>query len=69
MHLPVYLDDREILEKLEGWGVYPISKIKRRVYTGTDIEDGTRFLEVRFPKEVALFPCSTKLETAKGTSG
>ncbi|KAG1934529.1 hypothetical protein F2P79_019770 [Pimephales promelas] len=66
MHLPVYLDDDEILEKLEGWRVTPISKIKRRRYPGTDIEDGTRFLKVRFPKEVASLPYSTKLETAEG---
>jgi hypothetical protein len=66
MHLPVYLDDDEILEKLEGWRVTPISKIKRRCYPGTDIEDGTRFLKVRFPKEVASLPYSTKLETAEG---
>ncbi|CAM4439280.1 unnamed protein product [Leuciscus chuanchicus] len=66
MHLPVYLDDNEILDKLEGWGVSPISKIKRRCYPGTDIEDGTRFVKVRFPKEVASLPYSTKLETAEG---
>ncbi|KAL0151795.1 hypothetical protein M9458_052946 [Cirrhinus mrigala] len=67
MHLPVYLDDKEILEKLEGWGVDPISKMKRRRYPGTDIEDGTRFLKVRFPKEVASLPYSTRLETAEGS--
>ncbi len=33
---------------------------------GTDIEDGTRFLKVRFPKEVASLLYSTKLETAEG---
>jgi len=66
MHLPVYLEDREIIEKLEGWGVDPISKIKRRCYPGTEIEDGTRFLKVRFPKEVASLPYSTRLETAEG---
>lgn len=67
MHLPVYLEDKEILEKLDTWGVCPISKIKRRFYPGTDIEDGTRFLKVRFPKEVASLPYSTKMETAEGT--
>ncbi|XP_026111909.1 uncharacterized protein LOC113089887 [Carassius auratus] len=66
MHLPVYLDDKDIFRKLEGWGVNPISKLKRRCYPGTEIEDGTRFLKVRFPKEVASLPYSTKLETAEG---
>lgn len=66
LHLPVYLENSKIIEKLEGWGVEPITKIKRRCYPGTDIEDGTRFLRVRFPKEVASLPYSTRLETAEG---
>uniref|UniRef100_A0A9J7YPY9 CCHC-type domain-containing protein n=1 Tax=Cyprinus carpio carpio TaxID=630221 RepID=A0A9J7YPY9_CYPCA len=66
MHLPVYLADEEILNKLEVWGVSPISKIKRRVYPGTSIEDGTRYVKARFPKEVASLPYSTKMETAEG---
>lgn len=67
MHLPAYLDDGEILRKLEGWGVTPISQIRRRFYTGTHIEDGTRFLKVRFPKEVAALPYSTRMETEEGS--
>lgn len=43
MHLPAYLEDSIIVDKLEGWGVVPISQIKRRVYPGSAIEDGTRF--------------------------
>lgn len=66
MHVPVYIADEEILNKLEGWGVFPISKIKRRFYLGTSIEDGTRFVRMRFPKEVASLPYSTKMETAEG---
>lgn len=66
MHLPVYIADDKILDKLDGWGVSPISKIKRRVYPGTTIEDGTRFVRARFPKEVASLPYSTKIETAEG---
>lgn len=66
MHLPVYLEDEDILAKLEGWGVCPISKIKRRLYPGTNVEDGTRFAKVRFPREVISLPYSTKLETAEG---
>ncbi len=66
MHLPVYLADEEILNKLEGWGVSPISKLKRRVYPVTSIEDGTRYVKTRFPKEVASLLYSTKMETAEG---
>lgn len=29
-HLPAYIDDQEILNKLEGWEVTPITEIKRR---------------------------------------
>lgn len=66
MHLPVYMDDEDILKKLEGWGVLPISKIKRRFYPGTNIEDGTRFVKTRFPREVISLPYSTKFVTAEG---
>lgn len=66
MHLPAYMSDQEILNKLEGWGVTPISQIRRRFYSGTHIEDGTRFLRVRFPKEVASLPYSTRMETEGG---
>lgn len=64
-HLPVYLANEEILSKLERWGVFPISKIKRRLYPGTNIEDGTRFVKNRFPEEMVSLPYSTKIETAE----
>lgn len=66
MHLPAYIEDEDILSKLEQWGVIPLSTIKRRVYPGTNVEDGTRFIKVRFPREVASLPYSTKMETAEG---
>nr|BAC82612.1 gag-like protein [Danio rerio] len=66
MHLPVYVADKDILDKLDHWGVCPISKIKRRFYPGTNIEDGTRFVKTRFPKELASLPYSTRIETAEG---
>ncbi len=66
MHLPAYIDDEDILNKLEQWGVIPLSMIKRRVYPGSNIEDGTRFVKARFPREVVSLPYSTKMETAEG---
>ncbi|KAL0151788.1 hypothetical protein M9458_052939 [Cirrhinus mrigala] len=66
MHLPIYLEDEKIGEKLEGWGFFPISIIKRRLYMGTNIEDGTRYVKVRFPREVVSLPYSTNMETAEG---
>lgn len=41
MHLPACLEDKDIFNKLEAWGVHPTSQIKRRVYPGTEVEDGT----------------------------
>ncbi|KAL0151792.1 hypothetical protein M9458_052943 [Cirrhinus mrigala] len=67
MHLPAYLEDSNITDKLEGWGVTPTSGIRRRYYSGTEIEDGTRFVRVKFPKEVVSLPYSTRFETAEGT--
>lgn len=66
MHLPVYMNDNDIIEKLQGWGVIATTQIKRRFYPGTDIEDGTRYVKVKFPKEVASLPYSTRFETAEG---
>lgn len=67
INLPVYLEDQKIFAKLEEWGVKPLSAIKRRVWPGTDILDGTRFLKVRFTDEVRSLPYSTRFETLRGT--
>ncbi|XP_026121503.1 uncharacterized protein LOC113101986 isoform X2 [Carassius auratus] len=67
INLPVYLEDEKILAKLQEWGVRPLSPIKRRVWPGTDIVDGTRFLKVRFTEQVCSLPYSTKFETLRGT--
>ncbi|XP_059403139.1 uncharacterized protein LOC132134798 [Carassius carassius] len=67
INLPVYLEDEKILAKLHEWGVRPLSPIKRRVWPGTDIVDGTRFLKVRFTEQVCSLPYSTKFETLRGT--
>ncbi|KAI4825145.1 hypothetical protein KUCAC02_020843 [Chaenocephalus aceratus] len=62
LSLPVYVPDR----RLEEWGVEPISAIKKRVWPGTEITDGTRFLRVRFNHKVSSLPYSTKLDTVRG---
>ena len=48
INLPVYMEDVTILARLEEWGVRPISVIKRRKWSETEIADGTRFLKVCF---------------------
>ncbi|KAK0135243.1 hypothetical protein N1851_028937 [Merluccius polli] len=54
INLPVYLTDGEILAKLEQWGVRAMSAIKRRMWPGTEIADGTRYLKVRLNDQVSL---------------
>ncbi|XP_062305998.1 uncharacterized protein LOC134029314 [Osmerus eperlanus] len=65
INLPVYLPDGKILAKLEEWGVRAISPLKRRVWPGTEIVDGTRFLKVRFTEQVRSLPYSTKFDTLR----
>ncbi len=64
--LPTYIQDEEILRKLVEWGVTAVSRIKRRMWPGTDIADGTRFLKVKFTDTVKSLPYSTKFETVGG---
>lgn len=66
IHLPAYVEDGKIEDKLKLWGVTPITKIRRRLYPGTDIADGTRYVKIRFPKEVTSLPYSAKFETSDG---
>ena len=67
INLPTYIDDETILSKLRDWGVIPVSRIRRRMWPGTDIADGTRYLKVRFTDIVKSLPYSTKFETAGGS--
>ncbi|KAI2647912.1 50S ribosomal protein L20 [Labeo rohita] len=60
------MENEETCDKLiDGLRIKGVD-FKRRRYPGTDIEDGTRYLKVRFLKEVASLPYSTRLETAEG---
>ncbi len=66
LHLPAYVHDQTIEDKLESWGVTPVTTVRRRLYPGTNIADGTRYVKVLFPKEVTSLPYSTKFETSDG---
>ena len=66
LNLPAYVEDGEILAKLSGWGVQAVSQIRRRMWPGTRIADGTRFLKVKFNERVQSLPYSTKFNTALG---
>uniref|UniRef100_A0A674DFZ5 CCHC-type domain-containing protein n=1 Tax=Salmo trutta TaxID=8032 RepID=A0A674DFZ5_SALTR len=67
MNLPVYIEDKVILDKLSSWGVTAVSEIRRRVWPGTEVVDGTRFCKVKFTEKVQSLPYSTKIETLEGT--
>ena len=66
LNLPVYVTDEEILEKLRGWGVQAVSDVRRRMWPGTGIADGTRLVRVRFTDSVQSLPYSAKFLTASG---
>lgn len=66
LHLPNYLEDEDILEKLSSWGVTAVSPIKRRVWPRSKVCDGTRFRKVRFTEEITSLPYSTKFNTEAG---
>lgn len=42
LNLPTYITDEEIIKKLIDWGVTAASTVKRRMWPGTEIADGTR---------------------------
>uniref|UniRef100_A0A3B3I081 CCHC-type domain-containing protein n=1 Tax=Oryzias latipes TaxID=8090 RepID=A0A3B3I081_ORYLA len=64
--LPAYVTDEEILAKLEGWKVSAVSPIKRRMWPGTSVADGTRFVKVKFNDSVQSLPYSAKFDTVTG---
>ncbi|KAK9523402.1 hypothetical protein VZT92_019796 [Zoarces viviparus] len=67
LNLPFYIADESILAKLASWGVMAVSAIRRRMWPGSRVTDGTRYLRVRFTERVQSLPYSTKFETAVGS--
>ncbi|KAK6167007.1 hypothetical protein SNE40_021120 [Patella caerulea] len=64
MNIPHYISDAEIYEKLKTWKVTPVSEIRERFYKHGErnIADGTRFVKVKFPPEVASLPYATRFD-------
>jgi hypothetical protein len=60
LHLPAYVSDEQITNKLNELGVEILGSIKRRVYPNTEIADGTRHVKVRFPPQIKSLPYSMK---------
>ncbi|KAK6182007.1 hypothetical protein SNE40_009779 [Patella caerulea] len=64
MNIPHYISDVEIIDKLKAWNVTPLSEIKERFYKHGErsIADGTRYVKVKFPPEVASLPYATRFD-------
>ncbi|KAK6168208.1 hypothetical protein SNE40_022082 [Patella caerulea] len=61
MHIPAYISDDEILEKLSLWKVEALGEIKKRYFAHgkRHILDGTRYVRVKFPLGVDSLPYAT----------
>ena len=66
LHLPAYITDEEIEERLKSLNVKLVSPIYRRFYKGTHIADGTRYVRVKFPPNIKSLPYSMKFKTVEG---
>jgi len=66
LNLPVYITDDQIHNRLKEWRVGAVSAIKRRMWPGTDVADGTRFMKVKFTDEIKSLPYSTRFNTMEG---
>lgn len=67
LHLPAYILDEEIEEKLQKIGIKILSPIQRRYYKGTNVADGTRIVKVKFPKNIPSLSYLMKFDTVFGS--
>jgi hypothetical protein len=49
MKLPSYIEDEDIISKLQAKGIKLVSPVYRRAIPGTQVADGTRFVKCVFP--------------------
>jgi len=66
LHLPAYILDQEIEEKLQQLGIKILSPVERRYYKGSNVADGTRIVKVKFPKQIVSLSYLMKFNTAYG---
>ena len=62
MHLPAFIDDNVIIQKLSDLGIETTSPFRRKKYPGTDVADGTRYVLCKFPPNVSSLPYTMKFE-------
>lgn len=62
LHLPTYMTDEDLVEKIESFGVQVVSPVYRRYYRRENgirkIEDGTRYFRVKFSNTIKSLPWS-----------
>lgn len=68
LHLPAFITDEVITDKLENLGIELKSSIKRRVYEGTTVADGTRYVVAKFPPNLSSLPYTMKFEIDENRS-
>lgn len=66
LHLPAYIEDSEILEKLKSRGCEIKSEVYRHVHAQTQVADGTRYVRVKFPPGMISLSWSIRFETGHG---
>ncbi|XP_041352754.1 uncharacterized protein LOC121371148 isoform X2 [Gigantopelta aegis] len=66
LHLPTYISDDEIEERLKSTNIELITPIYRRFYKGTHNAYGTRYACVKFPPDVKSLPYSMTFDTVEG---
>jgi hypothetical protein len=57
MKLPSYIEDEDIISKLQAKGIKLVSPVYRRAIPGTQVADGTRFVKCVFFVSPSWFHC------------
>lgn len=67
MYIPAFIEDDEIINKLNEKGIRVVSPVYRRVIPGTQVADGTRFMRCVFPPNVVALPWTMPFKVGKDT--
>ncbi|KAK6173922.1 hypothetical protein SNE40_017294 [Patella caerulea] len=63
MNLASYVEDREIITRLNGHGIEVMGEVNRRYYGRSKCCDGTRFIRSKFPPHIRSLPYAMQFET------
>ena len=65
MHLPAFIEDDVILQKLAVLGVEVLSPVKKKNHPGTNVADGTRYVICKFPPNINSLPYTMRFQIDK----